>query len=238
MIRYLCIFLIMFFSHLSCASIAVNKSRIIFTADSHDAGAITVANSGSADIVLQSWIDDGVYTRNGNQVITPFVVVPAVAKINPGEVRTFKILKTSDIPSDKGEKLYWLNLYEVELGSKKNDNAMRVGVNTQIKVFYQPSGLTGRKSDSARLIVPVINIQSGKEILSLKNNSDFCISLSKITVMSGHYSYAIPDGMDMTLMPHSQMDFPLSVKGSHRATSLLFSVINDDGTVSRVTKDI
>ncbi|EPV5050264.1 fimbrial biogenesis chaperone [Cronobacter malonaticus] len=232
MFRTLIFILISSFTINCFASIAVNKSRIVFKGRSLLSNEITVANSGTNAIILQSWIDDGEFSQIPIQVKSPFIVVPAVTRLNPGERRSFKIIKTNNLVDENEENLYWLNIYEVDLQKKISESSLRVGVNTQIKVFYQPSELHGNKTDAANNVIITKITKNGHGELSFHNKSDYCVSLASISLNANGQNEKLPDSMDMTLMPHSGKSFSLPADKDKEYSSVTFSVVNDDGTIS------
>ncbi|WP_336287355.1 molecular chaperone [Cronobacter dublinensis] len=236
MFRTLIFILISSFTINCFASIAVNKSRIVFKGRSLLSNEITVANSGTNAIILQSWIDDGEFSQVPIQVKSPFIVVPAVTRLNPGERRSFKIIKTNNLVDENKENLYWLNIYEVDLQKKTSESSLRVGVNTQIKVFYQPSEMRGKKIDAANRVLITKKKENGHNVLAFYNTSDYCVSLASITLNASGQKYKLPDSMDMTLMPRSGKSFPLPADQDNGYSSVSFSVVNDDGTISNFNR--
>ncbi|MEX5383491.1 molecular chaperone [Cronobacter muytjensii] len=236
MFRALIFILISSFTINCFASIAVNKSRIVFKGQSRLSNEITVANSGANAIILQSWIDDGEFSQTPIQIKSPFIVVPAVTRLNPGERRSFKIIKTNNLSDKTSESLYWLNIYEVDLHKKNSESSLRVGVNTQMKVFYQPSEMRGNKIDAANRVLITKKKENGKNVLAFHNTSDYCVSLASITLNASGQKYKLPDSMDMTLMPRSGKSFPLPAGHDNGYSSVSFSVVNDDGTISNFNR--
>nr|WP_262369970.1 fimbria/pilus periplasmic chaperone [Serratia marcescens] len=79
--------------------------------------------------MVQSWLDDGDEEKNPQEIKTPFLVTPAITRINEKEGRTIKVsYLEGNLPKDK-ESIYWFNTLEVPPKSKEAQNSNHLQLN-------------------------------------------------------------------------------------------------------------
>lgn len=126
---------------LSIASAQVQpmKSRVIFDAGASKSQSVMIKNASATEPYLaQSWIQDD----KGNKVVMPFVALPMLQRIDPGQEKMVKISfegVAASVPQDR-ESLYFFNLAGVPPKSDAQGQ-MNVVITTEIKLFYRPKGL-------------------------------------------------------------------------------------------------
>lgn len=125
----------------SQAGLLADSTRVIYPAHAREKSMI-LANTNTYPVINQVWVDDG-----SNQIEftdSPFVVLPAVFKMAPRDIKALRILYNGlPMPQDR-ESVYWLNLYEIPALSSDqlHNNHLNMAMNTQIKIFYRPTALT------------------------------------------------------------------------------------------------
>lgn len=226
----------MLVSHCGWCSIAISKSRLIFH-DEDKMQTIKVANSGADAIILQAWVDGGVFTEKVDTAKPFYFVTPAVARLAPGEVRSFKVIPARAIANKKSESMFWLNLYEVDKAADTNDTALRMGVNTQLKVFYQPPSLPGKKVDAFKRLTFQIDKQKQPGELVIGNDSAYCVALASVALEQSGKLFPLPAEMDMTVLPYSRKRFHLN-SASPGGMRVHYSFINDDGSVQNIVTQV
>jgi len=121
------------------------STRVIY----HEAqGEVTVPVQYAVDggpILMQTWLDDGSDHVRPQDQNPPFLLTPSVARMQPGQTQTVRILKTrDDLPQDR-ESLFYLNVLEVPpvADDLREDqrNALQIAAHTTVKFFYRPKGL-------------------------------------------------------------------------------------------------
>jgi len=124
------------------AGLLTEATRIIYPA-SASARTLTLSNTSDWPVVVQAWFDHG--EGDPQALSPPFIVLPAVFRLNPGQTHTLRILSTGDPLPETQESVYWLNLYEVPPSAPEDDGDATVrldlALNTQLKLFYRPVGL-------------------------------------------------------------------------------------------------
>jgi len=98
-----------------------------------------------APILMQAWLDDGSDHVPPEEQNPPFLLTPPVARIEPGQTQTVRILKTrDDLPQDR-ESLFYLNVLEVPPVAadvrEERRNFLQIAAHTKVKFFYRPKGL-------------------------------------------------------------------------------------------------
>ncbi|WP_283787210.1 fimbrial assembly chaperone [Pantoea stewartii] len=135
------------------AVVNIDKTRIIFNAN-EIAQSVNLVNSGNSPAVLQIWTDDGDIYAPPEKSKTPVMAMPPVLKMQPGELRSIKLMLTSRarLPPGK-ETLYWLNLYQIP-ALKKSDNQrdkkVVLPLRLRLKVFVRPTGLGAPRPEDAQ----------------------------------------------------------------------------------------
>lgn len=111
--RYCCLILLIFsLNHQAMAGLIAGATRMIYLPESRER-TLMLANTNDYPVVIQTWIDDGDVDSTPDQTQAPFMVLPAVFKMQPGGAQGLRIInKGESLPTDR-ESVYWLNLYEI-----------------------------------------------------------------------------------------------------------------------------
>lgn len=231
---------------LSCgvyAGFTTSSSRIIYN-EADTSKSLILASTNQYPVVTQTWIDHG--DGIANQVISPFVVLPAVFKIKPERLQTLKIIHNGDsMPQDR-ESVFWLNLLEIpgytseQIQPLGPDQArLTLSMNTQLKIFYRPKKL--EKMSLSTIIEKLkFSVQQldGKFILICENMSPYNVSFSQLGIISKDKKIIIEQQMDMMTQALTQRAYELP-NGTKitEPESINFSVIDDSGRVHDGTYD-
>lgn len=223
------------FSTTTFAGFATSTSRIIYM-QNDNAQSVTLANINEYPIITQTWIDDGL--GNPLQAKAPFVVLPAVFKMNPQGIQALRIVHNGDAMPQDRESVYWLNLYEIpgkpkELSGPVTENKARLdlAMNTQLKIFYRPKTL--KKMDSTQIAQQLqfyLQQQQGQTILICHNPTPYHISFTGLSIFQAGKEIQIQQEMDMMTPPLSKRIYHL--QNSSQLTDfekINFSFVNDQG---------
>ncbi|VDY45148.1 fimbrial assembly chaperone StbE [Salmonella enterica subsp. enterica serovar Daytona] len=95
------------------AAVNIDRTRIIFASD-EVAQSLTLSNDNTTPMLLQVWTDAGNIDASPDNSKTPLVALPPVFKMQPGELRTLRLLLSSrqQLATDR-ESLFWLNIYQI-----------------------------------------------------------------------------------------------------------------------------
>lgn len=218
------------------AAIVIQGTRVVFPAEDREV-TMQINNSSEAPVLVQSWIDDGRADLSPQQMKVPFVVAPAVGRVEPGSGAVLRITYTQEpLPVDR-ESLYWLNVLEIPPRQGSDENALQFAFRTRIKLFFRPSRLqkdVDSAPDKLTWKVGAANAfkvgasDAGKLVVHVTNPTAYYISFGQVNASID--GKKIPMGT-RTVAPFGQESFILpggTFKGNH-AASVQYEVINDYG---------
>jgi len=228
------------------ASLVLQGTRVVFPGDSRDV-SVQVQNSGNAPALMQTWIDDGRADLPPDRAASPFVVTPAVSRVEPGSGAALRISRLQDdLPQDR-ESVYWLNVVDVPPSPKDTrQDYMLLSFRTRIKLFHRPAALTPGEASVAgdRLtwkLLPapaktaaVASARPAQQI-EVSNPTPYYVSFSSVEGKVGDRSVAAGSGM---VAPFGQMRFDLqgSLPSAAQPPAVRYHVINDFGGTNAMEK--
>ena len=192
----------------SQAGILAAGTRLIYPAESREK-TLMLANTNAWPVIVQSWIDDG--AGDPLAANAPFVVLPAVFRLAPGERQAIRIIYNRDpLPQDR-ESAFWINLYEIPPATRENAARpyVTLAMNTQLKLFWRPAGLSAAPEDAAeKLIFRLVNSRDGWAI-ECENPTPLNISFTSLTLAGGGAGQKAAPQVDMMIRPFSTRRYPL-----------------------------
>jgi P pilus assembly protein, chaperone PapD len=123
----------------SFAAIALDRTRVIFDGGQNSISLNISNQNKQLPYLAQGWIED----EKGNKIQNPLTVLPPVQRIEPGKPSQVKIQAlpaAKSLPQDR-ETVYYFNLREIPPKSSK-PNTLQIALQTRIKLFYRPAGIT------------------------------------------------------------------------------------------------
>jgi len=213
------------------AGLLAERTRIIYPAQ-HDAHSVLIANTNPWPVLVQTWVDHG--EGEMERARAPFVVVPAIFRLEPAATQSLRILHTDEALPEHQESLFWLNLYEIpptdtEFTADTNPARLTLTLNTQLKLLYRPAGLGAPDADTLAAQLEFSLQQDGDHWHLLAHNpTPWNASLSALSINSA--GNPLPaDTQDVLLPPFSTRRWP--VHGGHCAAnaSVHFNLIDDAG---------
>lgn len=226
-------FLSMFFANHLLAGIMAENTRVIFPEGVNEK-TIMIANTNPYPILVQTWIDNGDIDNTPEKTNSPFIVLPAVFRMMPHEVKGLRIIyKNQPLPGNQ-ESLFWLNLYEIPPKTdavSNKDAELLVAMNTQMKVFYRPKALKQDNHLSDHLQFTLLKKEDGF-ILSCVNSTGFYASFSSIKLIIDKKEYKPESKLDMMVAPKSTEQFifkNINTIGKKQPINLEYMLINDMG---------
>lgn len=232
--RYLCLLLLMLTLHQhAVAGLVAGATRMIYQPESRER-TLMLANTNDYPVVVQTWIDDGDVDSTPDQSKAPFMVLPAVFKMQAGAAQGLRIINKGDnLPTDR-ESVYWLNLYEIPPKTRRNVDAqaqVAMAMNTQMKIFYRPDGLTPQPAEALKKVTFTLKKQNSEYILTAHNPTPYHVSFGQIQLQNQQKSYLVAQEMDMMVTPFAERQYhleqqPTSLKGG---VTLNYIYFNDAG---------
>lgn len=83
------------------ASLVIKGTRVIYNADSKGA-TVEISNTDDFPNIMQAWIDTDPENKSPENAKAPFIITPAVARLDPKSSQTLRIIYTGDeLPKDR-----------------------------------------------------------------------------------------------------------------------------------------
>lgn len=200
------------------AGIILNTTRIIYPAADKEA-TITVHNTGTADILAQSWLEtlgDG-----SAQHDLPFAVTPALARMAGDARQLIRIIYAGEgLPEDR-ESVLWLNVQEIPQAA--DVNSLQVAIRQRIKLFYRPRALIEDPAKAAQSLQWKV---SGEQ-LEVTNPGPYHVSTVMLQARQHGRSLLRTEGR--MIAPHERLQMPLNQWVNGKPVELTFTSINDFG---------
>lgn len=207
-----------FFSISAMSSVVISGTRVIYPSDSNEV-SVKITNSGSAPVLLQSWIDNGDPNARPSTIKVPFVLTPPVNRVDAGKGQTLRITYTGNsLPLDK-ETVFWLNVLEVPAKNKAkaNENTLQVAFRSRIKLFFRPAGLQGNANDA----VKAVTWRAKGNILEASNPTPYYINFVNLSVNNKKIDASM-------VPPHSSLNINLPASNGNVING---AFVNDYGAV-------
>lgn len=234
-LSYSFLFLITFFTTLSCrGGVIINGTRIIYP-DNEKEITVKLTNKGKYPVLVQNWIDNGNSDELPENISVPFFLTPPINRIDQGKSQTLRISRIKDINSSVNEEsIYWLNVLEIP--PKPNEanaeyaNNLQIALRTRIKLFYRPESIKKTLSSTEAAEQLEWSVVDGD--LSVTNNSPYHVSLVSIILKYNKYNEVIEGEM---ISPNSTRKFKTKNTISDISDkTILYEYVNDWGAVNQV----
>lgn len=206
------------------AGIVLNTTRVIYQATDKEVSFV-VNNSGTADILAQSWLEAQSDTEN-----LPFVVTPPLARMAGSTRQMIRVIYAGEgLPQDR-ESVFWLNVQEIPQSAK--DNQLQIAIRQRIKLFYRPAALSGDPLDAAKNLR--WRVHDGQ--LEVSNPTPYHVSMIQIDARQQGKTLFTADSR--MLAPLQTVQLPLKQTASGQAVDLRFISINDFGAQEPYTAKV
>lgn len=206
------------------AGIVINTTRVIYSAADKEVSFV-VNNSGTADILAQSWLEADNDTQN-----LPFVVTPPLARMAGGARQMIRVIYAGEgLPEDR-ESVFWLNVQEIPQSAK--DNQLQIAIRQRIKLFYRPAGLSSDPLDAAKSLQ--WRLHDGQ--LQVSNPTPYHVSM--IQLGGRQHGRPVFSADSRMIAPSQTLQLPLTQLGSGEAVDLSFISINDFGAQEPYTAKV
>lgn len=220
--------------HADAGILALN-SRIIYPQDSK-AQTLVLKNLNQYPIMMQTWVDDGL--ADPDKAKAPFVVLPAVFKMQPQGIHTLRIVHNGETMPQDRESVYWLNLYEIPGKTQPqtrplatHEARLALTMNTLLKIFYRPKTLKNMDTlQIAKQLQFSLQQQQGKTLLMCHNPTAYHVSFTGLSVQYAATEIPVQQEMDMMTSPMTERAYYLK---SDRQISdfdhVKFTMLDDQG---------
>lgn len=212
------------------AAIVLQGTRVIFAANV-DEVMLRLKNTSDSPVLVQSWLDDGQADQPPEDVRVPFVVQPAVTRVDAAGGAALRIKRIDpQLPEDR-ESLFWLNVMEMPARRSSDNAVLQFAFRTRIKLFYRPVPLIAGAADAAdRLSWRLCPVGEGGKFRALEvvNPTPYYLSFGNVEVLSDGHPLSVATGM---VAPYAKTRLALRTASEMHAidATVRFEVINDYG---------
>lgn len=220
------VLLLLLFAGNSFAGIMPSQSRIVYSAQDKSQSLMLV-NTNSYPVIVQTWVDHGEGSPDTPGI--PFVSIPPVFRLETGDVKGIRLIynKTLLLPQDR-ESLFWFNIYEIPPEKKdiKPENSVLVTMNTQIKLFFRPQGITMTSEEAIKKLACQ---QKTDTVITCHNPSPVYLSMIAAEVNTASGSAIKAKGGDFLMAPKSEKEFsfPATIKSKDQINFSYISELGD-----------
>ncbi|GAB1437306.1 fimbria/pilus periplasmic chaperone [Providencia sp.] len=128
------------------ATIALDRTRAIITSDEKSISLNITNENKQFPYLANAWLEN----EKGEKINEPFTVLPPIQRVEAGAASQIKIQAlpaAAALPQDR-ESVFYFRLREIP---PKNDtpNTMQLAVQSRIKLFYRPIGITQKNGPGA-----------------------------------------------------------------------------------------
>lgn len=213
------------------ASVVIAGTRVVFPAAN---GEVTVRlnNQGNTPALVEAWIDSGNPDSTPDTSHVPFLVTPPLARMNPGNGQSLRIVYTGQsLPSDR-ESLFWLNVLEIPpkpvTKPGEEQNTLQFAVRSRLKLFFRPAGLASDASHAAEQLIWSVVADGAGYALEARNPTPYHITISQLSLNVDKVAYALGSGM---VAPMSSLRMPIKNLDHAPAagTPVVYTTIDDFG---------
>jgi len=215
------------------ASVVLNNTRVVYEASEREV-SVKVNNNGSTPVVIQSWIDSGEVDKDPSLLKVPFILMPALTRVEAGRGQTLRLTYAAEPGSSPRESVYYLNVLEIppKAVAEQDKNLVQVALRTRVKVFYRPKGLLGSAAEAPSQLVWSVAQVAGGWVLQCFNPGAYHVSMSEIFLQSQGKSAAVGDGM---VAPGERMSLTLPERPA-AGSQIKFMSIDDYGAARENTR--
>lgn len=174
---------LLFFSPSALSGIEIDRTRMVYPAAKKEM-SLVVTNNATAPRLIQAWIDDGNPNADISAASFPFMIVPPISRLAPGNGQRLRVLFLGPaLPQDR-ESVFWINILELQPkpSAKKQEvyDNVRFSIRSRLKLFYRPEGLPGSPQEAATALRWRLAPFKEGYALECENPSAFNISFNDI----------------------------------------------------------
>lgn len=213
------------------ADLAVTGTRFVYP-EGEKRIVIPLSNTGVDPLLVQTWLDQGGAEVDLSQLQVPFVLMPSLFRLDPGERKTLQLRYTGEpLPRDR-ETVLWINLRHAP-SREVSENNLEMVLSYVMKVLYRPKGLGGDPKEAPASVRWTYHDGGVGEApyLVAENPSPFSVSLPVLRLRGGPASTELKG---LTIMPKSTERFALpagTIRPAASGEHLEFEAVDDLGLV-------
>jgi chaperone protein EcpD len=210
------------------AAVVIAGTRVVYNASDSEV-TLKLTNAGKHPALTQVWLDKGNPAEDPTKLDLPFLLTPALARIDPEKSQTVRIAYTGEeLPKDR-ETLLWFNMLEVPPKPPQAEagaNYVQLAFRSRIKFFFRPPGLPGSADDAPGKLTWRLVTDDGKSALQVSNPTPYHVTIIEAKVGNGEKAPKLSEGGMVD--PGGQISLPLSAAPAAKGT-ISFATLNDYG---------
>lgn len=208
------------------ASVVISTTRVIYPGQQPEV-TVQVLNRDPSPALLQVWVDDGDAGADPQTLDVPFVVSPAMFRVEADKGQALRVMYTgTPLPADR-ESLYWLNMLQIPPRAEPGSNQLQMAIRTRIKLMFRPQGLPGNASAAPAAVRWVVVHEQGQWLLAASNPGPFFVNLGAVNL---HVAGATLDAGAGYVPPFGEQRFRVQGQPTRGASAeVRFTALDDFG---------
>ncbi|MCE4053235.1 fimbrial biogenesis chaperone [Pseudomonas sp. Au-Pse12] len=211
------------------AGIVLEATRLVYPADAREV-TLRLSNSGPVALLAQSWIDEGDASQSPEDIKVPFLLAPAVSRVEPGDSAILRVSYSKEPLAKDRESLFWLNVLETPPRRKQDENVLQFAFRTRIKIFFRPENLVGNADLAGEKLKWELSHAAGSKVANIKvfNPTPYYVSFGRMEVDVSGRRFNLKPGM-VGPFGYESFPWPASAPSQPAKASLEYEVIDDFG---------
>jgi len=163
--------------------VSLSATRLMYPAQASGGISVTYKNNTSQTWLLQSWVRK-VDEKSGDpeKEKAPFMVIPPLVKVSPGETRILRVLYTGPgLPRDH-ESVFFLSVKSIPSSQQKSVQSgagiIPIMINS-IRLYYRPASLPDEALENA---AKKLTFSGDGKSLRVSNPTPYYIALASLSV--------------------------------------------------------
>ncbi|HCD1075761.1 TPA: fimbria/pilus periplasmic chaperone [Proteus mirabilis] len=200
--------------------VSLGATRIIYNSNIKQTNLVVTNSDKENSFLIQSWVSDNQGNKNND-----FIVTPPLYILDANKENALRIMYTGEpLPADR-ESLFWMNVKAIPSLDEKlaNENTLQIAIQSRIKLFYRPSGLSAYTEKYANEVT--FSYKNGE--LIAHNPTPYHITMVNLAAADSQLPSSI------MINPFSQLTLG---KVNQNANTISFQTINDYGAQTPVLR--
>lgn len=213
------------------ANVVVTGTRVIYPAQAAEI-SVQLDNAGKQAALVQTWLEQ---ETPENTATVPFVVMPPLFRIEPGNGQLVRIVHTGEpLPADR-ESLFYFNVLDIpprpeSQGAAESGNYLQFSIRSRLKFFYRPQALQAQAAEAYKRLQWRLTRHQQKWRLVAENPTPYYITVARVGVHTpAKQVYARTGEM---LAPFSSGHFELEGADFGTSAEVRYETINDFGGIA------
>jgi len=226
------------------AGLVVTGKRVIYDERTGETSVLIRKTVGHDPSLIQVWLDDGNVEADPQTLSLPFLLTPAVARLEYGRGQSVRVLRTGGgLPEDR-ESVFGFNVLEIPAAQQMSDmeNPLVFSSRLRIKFFYRPRGLRGDPEQAHQALrFSLESGQDGQLRVRVRNPSPYHVTFQTLGLRGGADDTVLAEMGQMQFErmvdPMGELVIPLEpVAASGRqalsGARVHYGIVNDYGGVT------